>query len=186
MSRTNKTRVVEPEAVITQRRRRLRDRDMAVSLLGKVVTLILATLLLFGVIFGITPMKGSDMEPKFASGDLLLYYRLSVGQSRNELVLMERDGKQYVGRIIGLPGDTVNIDNTGTINVNGNNIFEDGIYFETKPYQSVGRYPLTLKDNEYFILADKRDTAKDSRFFGAVTAEELKGRIIMSIKRTDI
>lgn len=186
MSRGGNAKVKEPEAVILKRRRRLRDREAAKSLVLKIFTLVIAVLVMFGVIFGITPMKGGDMEPKLSAGDLLVYYRLEKNFNRNDVVIMERDGNQYVGRLIGLPGDTINISPSGGISIDGNNIFETGIFYETKPYEGSGRYPLGLAENDYFLLADKRDTAKDSRYFGPVKREEIKGKVISSVKRTGI
>ena len=141
---------------------------------------------MFGVIFGITPMKGGDMEPELSAGDLLLYFRIENNYARNDVVIMDRDGDQYVGRLIGLPGDTINITASGTISIDGNNIFENDIFYETKPYEGTGRYPITLAGDEYFLLADKRDTAKDSRYFGPVKRNELKGKVITSVRRTGI
>ena len=175
-----------PESVILARRRRLRDLAMLGALIRKLLLFALILLILFGAVFGIAPMKGSDMEPRLSQGDLLLYYRLEKNPVRNDVVIMKRGGSRYVGRLIGMPGDTVNISNGGVISINGNNIMESDIYYETKPYQDTGRYPLTLADNEYFLLGDKRDTAKDSRYFGAVEADEIKGKVIMAIRRTGI
>lgn len=177
---------ITPEAIIKQRRRKLRDRAMAASLLYKILTLALAIFVLFGVFFGLTAMKGGDMEPKLSAGDLLLYYRLESSYARNDVAIMERNGDQYVGRLIGMPGDTINITSSGTVSIDGNNIFETNIFYETKPYEGSGRYPLTLANDEYFLLADKRDTAKDSRYFGPVKRSELKGKVITSVKRTGI
>lgn len=64
-------------------------------------------MVLLGVFFGITPMKNNDMSPRISSGDLLLYYRLENKFHSQDVVVFEKDGKQYVG--FGLPekGDSV-------------------------------------------------------------------------------
>lgn len=186
MSRLEGSRSLEPEAVIRRRRRRLRDREALKALILKIILLAAVLAVLFGALFGLTPMKGGDMEPKLSAGDLLLYYRLEKNFARNDVVIMERDGKEYVGRLIGMPGDTLDISRDGVISIDGNNIVETNIFYETKPYEESGRYPIALGQDEYFLLADKRDTAKDSRHFGAVKAEEIKGKVITSVKRTGI
>lgn len=175
---------VTPEDIIRARRVRLRDLAMAETLVIRIIVIAAFAFVVFGLIFGIAPMKGSDMEPELSQGDLLIYYRVGRSFAHNEIVIMERDGSRYVGRIIALPGETVNISDSGVINIDGNNIVESDIFFDTLPYQSSGRYPLTLGADEYFVLGDKRDTAKDSRYFGAVKGSEIIGRVITSVHRT--
>ena len=175
-----------PESVILKRRRRLRDKRLLTSVIQKLAVLVIAAAVIFGLIFGITPMKGGDMEPRLEAGDLLLYYRLEKNPARNDVVIMKRDGKQYVGRLIGMPGDTLIITTDGKINVDGNIAYERNIFYETKPIEEGVKYPVTLKKDEYFILADKRNTAKDSRYFGPVKAEEIKGKVLTVIKRISL
>lgn len=174
------------EAAIRRRRIRIADRRAALSLLGKALLFAIAVFIIFGVVFGLTPMKGGDMQPKLSAGDLLLYYRLQENYARGDVVLMERDGSQYVGRVIGLPGDTITITDDKTVVVNGNTIMETEIFYETERFSEAVQYPLTLMDDEYFLLGDHRETAKDSRYFGAVKKMELKGKVITAIKRTDL
>lgn len=175
-----------PEDVILRKRRALRDKALLSSALQKLAVLVIVLIVIFGVIFGLTPMKGDDMEPRLSSGDLLLYYRLEKDFARNDTVVMERDGKQYVGRLVGMPGDMLTIMNEGTINISGNNIHETNIFYETKPNEEAVRYPVSLGEDQYFILADKRDTAKDSRYFGPVEREEIKGKVITAIRRVSL
>lgn len=180
------TKPLTPEQAIRQRRIRLADRQAVWSLFRKALILAAAVYLLFGVLFGLTPMKGGDMQPRFAAGDLLLYYRLHDNYVRNDVVVMERDGSQYVGRIIGMPGDTVSITADGNVVVNGNTLIETEIFFKTERYQGATEYPLELGEDEYFLLGDHRETARDSRYFGAVKADELQGKVITAIRRTDL
>ena len=187
MKRSEKSsKNISPEKVILERRRRLRDKSLLFSVLEKLAVLVIAVAVCFGVIFGITPMKGGDMEPRFTAGDLLLFYRLEKDFARNDVVIIERDDKQYVGRLIGMPGEMLIITEDGIINVDGNNMYEERIFYETRPIQGGVRYPVTLEKDEYFILADKRDTAKDSRYFGPVKAGEIKGKVVTVIKRISL
>ena len=181
-----KEKNLTPEQAIRRRRIALADRRAAMSLLKKAAVLVIAIYVIFGVLYGITPMKGDDMQPKLAPGDLLLYYRMQDEYIRNDLVLMKRDGSKYVGRIIGMPGDTVEITETNTVKINGSDIVETEILYPTKPISEATSYPLTLGEDEYFLLGDHRESAKDSRYFGAVKRNELKGKIITAIKRTDL
>ena len=177
---------MNPQTAIRNQRIRVANRQAAVSLLVKLATLLLAVLVLFGLVFGITPMKGGDMQPKFAAGDLLLYYRLNSSYARGDVVVMNRDGAQYVGRIVGMPGETIEVTDARTLRVDGAEIVEPDIYFETQAFQEAVTYPLDLQANEYFILGDARESAKDSRYFGAVAEQELKGKVISALRRVDI
>lgn len=189
MDRRKKNRVMtptDPAKAIRQRRLRLVDRRAASSLVRKLLILGVALVMIFGVIFGVTPMKGGDMLPKISAGDLLLYYRLQDAYVRNDIVLMNRDGDQYVGRIIGVPGDTIEITDEKELIINDNLIVETDIFYETEAFAEATQYPLNLGNDEFFILGDHRDTAKDSRYFGPVKSSELKGKVISAIMRTDL
>ena len=63
---------------------------------------------------------------------------------------------------------------------------ENDIFYDTPQYESDTVYPLTLKGGEYFILGDRRENAKDSRYSGAVKGKEIKGRVITVLRRSDI
>ena len=175
-----------PEAIILRRRRELRNRRILSSAIQKFIVLTAVLGILFGFIFGIAPMKGDDMKPQLSAGDLMIFYRLEKDLLRNDVIVMERDGSQYVGRLVGMPGDVLIIKNDGTINIGGNNIYETDIFYETHPYSDTVRYPVVLKKDEYFILADKRDTAKDSRYFGSVKRDEIKGKVLTVIRRISL
>lgn len=141
---------------------------------------------IFGVVFGVMPMKDQSMIPKLAAGDLLLYYRLDRTPGDREVVVFEKEGKIYVGRVIARGGDTVEIREDALLQINGNAIVENEIYYSTEPYEEGIKYPVTLIDEEVFILCDYREGAKDSRYFGPVTKKELKGTVITAIRRSGI
>ena len=141
---------------------------------------------IFGVVFGVVPMKDQSMIPKLAAGDLLLYYRLDRTPGDREVVVFEKEGKTYVGRVVARGGDTVEIREDALLQINGNAIVENEIYYLTEPYDEGIEYPVTLTDEEVFILCDYREGAKDSRYFGPVTKKELKGTVITAIRRSGI
>ena len=121
---------------------------------------------ILGVVFGVMPMKDQSMMPKLAAGDLLLYYRLDRTPGDREVVVFEKEGKTYVGRVVARGGDTVEIREDALLQINGNAIVENEIYYSTEPYEEGIKYPVTLTDEEVFILCDYRQGAKDSRYFG--------------------
>lgn len=142
--------------------------------------------LMFGVVFGIAPMKNADMAPRISAGDLLLYYRLEQNYRAQDIVVFEKDGEPYTGRIVAREGDSVEITEHAELMINGSVIVEQEIYYSTPRYESEVTYPVVLGDEEYFVLCDYREGARDSRYFGAVGQEEIKGKVITVIRRSSL
>ena len=142
--------------------------------------------LLFGVMFGITTVKNEDMSPRMSAGDLVLYYRLDKHPVAGDVIVYKKDDQQYVGRIVAKGGDSVEITEEGTVKVNGSIVLELNIFYETPQYESEVKYPLQLQEGECFVLGDHREGATDSRYFGAVDTQEIRGKIITVIRRNQL
>ena len=142
--------------------------------------------ILFGVVFGLTPMANADMQPAVCAGDLMLYYRLDKILKSDDVVVFQKEGIQYTGRIVAVPGDVVEITDESDLMVNKSTVMEDNIFYTTPAYDSEVEYPLALKENQYFILCDNREGAKDSRSFGVVDTSEIKGKVITIVRRSGI
>lgn len=126
--------------------------------------------------FIITPVRvdGNSMKNTFEDGDLLLLFKLGNVDRFDVVVLDEEyDDEIIIKRIIGLPGEKVEIKN-GKIYINEEEISDDYGYGETSDYEKT-----TLSADEYFILGDNRLISKDSRYFGPVKEEEIMGKIIL-------
>ena len=162
------------------------DRKLFWYLVIKLAVLVGILWLLLGVVFGITPMANADMQPAVCAGDLMLYYRFEPQMVSGDVVVFDRDEKTYTGRIVAVGGDTVEITGQSELKVNGSTIVENNIYYSTPAYDSEIEYPLTLAEDQYFILGDSREGARDSRFFGAVEKDEIKGKVITIIRRSGI
>ena len=113
--------------------------------------------ILFGVVFGLTPMANADMQPAVCAGDLMLYYRLDKNLKSDDVVVFQKEGIQYTGRIVAVPGDVVEITDESELMVNKNTVMEDNIFYTTPAYDSEVEYPLALKEDQYFILCDNRE-----------------------------
>lgn len=175
-----------PERVIRSRIRRLYDWEDIKSFFSRLLGMAALMTILFGWLFGIIPMKNNDMSPRISSGDLLLYYRLEKNLRPQDVVVLEKDGKQYVGRIVATSDDTVEITETSNLKVNGSTMIEADIFYPTPIYGDEIKYPLELSENQYFILGDYRDGAKDSRYFGAVDQNAIKGKVLAVIRRSSL
>lgn len=141
---------------------------------------------LFGVIFGMTTAKNQDMAPKICAGDVLLYYRLENNYSDQDVVVFEKDGTLYTGRIVAREKDKVEITDKNELKINGSIVNETDIFYKTPAYMDGISYPVKMKKDQYFILCDFREGAKDSRYFGAVDAKNIKGRVITVLRRSNL
>lgn len=174
-----------PEKAIQKKRRKALDQRDIRDFLKKLIFLILFVFILFGIVFGIYPMKNDDMRPTLRYRDLQLVYRLPIQLYANDLVVYEQDGEVLTGRIVARPEDSIEIKDD-KVYVNGGQSYEENIYYDTPAYESDIEYPLTLEENEYFILSDFREGARDSRMFGAINQDQIKGKVIMVLKRSSL
>ena len=175
-----------PAEIIKAKRRRCADAEDIASFFTKFIAIVVLLALLFGFAFGVTPMQNDDMSPRISAGDLLFYYRLADDMVTGDVLVFEKDGEQYVGRIVANPGDTVEVTDQATLVVNGSTVLENDIYYTTPKYDDGPAYPVTLAQDEYFILCDYREGARDSRYFGPVSLDEVKGKVITVIRRSGL
>ena len=175
-----------PADIIKAKRRRCADAEDIAGFLTKLAAIVVLLALLFGFAFGVTPMENDDMSPRISAGDLLLYYRLADDLVTGDVLVFDKDGEQYVGRIVANPGDMVEVTDQATLVVNGSTVLENDIYYTTPKYDNGPAYPVTLAQDEYFILCDYREGARDSRYFGPVKASEIKGKVITVIRRSGL
>ena len=131
-------------------------------------------------------VKGQSMEPNFENGDYLIIdeisYRLREPQ-RGEVVVFRYPNdpsQRYIKRIIGLPGETIEIkDGQITIfNQDGTKVLEESGYLSSFT-STPGNMKMTLDFNDYFVLGDNRPSSSDSRRWGAVPRENIVGRVFL-------
>ena len=175
-----------PEEVIAQRIKTLRSREEVKYFFQRLIILAAFVYLVFGVFFGFYVPHDNDMYPRISAGDLLIYYRLSDSYSDQDIVVYTAGDTDYAGRIVARPGDTVELGSDGEFRINGSRIFESGIFYTTAPYDTDVTYPLTLSEDEFFLLCDMREGGRDSRFFGAVKKSSIKGKVITLLRRSSL
>lgn len=132
-----------------------------------------------------TEVDGSSMEPMLSDGDNLIVdkitYRFSAPKRFDIIVFPFKQEKNtyYIKRIIGLPGETVQIDLRGNIYVNGE-VLEESYGREVIMPEHVGiaLEPITLGEDEYFVMGDNRNSSTDSRteIVGNIKREDIVGR----------
>ncbi|MDD6616331.1 MAG: signal peptidase I [Lachnospiraceae bacterium] len=175
MKDTKKTGEVSQEAKQT---------NMVREILSWVVyfgVVILLTYLIIHFVGQRTVVDGRSMNPTLNDGDNLIVekisYRFRDPERFDIIVFPYDDSHYYIKRIIGLPGETVQIDLDGNIYINGE-ILEENYGKETilDPGRAIN--PITLGDDEYFVLGDNRNNSKDGRneLVGNIKRENIIGR----------
>lgn len=133
-----------------------------------ILVVLLGTYLLITFVGQRTSVSGSSMEPTLSNNDQLILdkisYRFSEPQRFGIIVFPFQYAEKtfYVKRIIGLPGETVQIDLQGNIYINGQILNED-YGKETINFAGLAVEPITLGDDEYFVMGDNRNNSSDSR-----------------------
>ena len=130
-----------------------------------------------------TQVSGSSMETTLSDGDNLLVdkitYRFSEPKRFDIIVFPFQyyTDTYYIKRIIGMPGETVQIDYDGNIYINGSLLEES---YGREVIQNPGRAaePITLGKDEYFVMGDNRNNSSDSRdpSVGNIHRKDIIGR----------
>ncbi len=151
-------------------------------LLAKILILAVVITLMFTVIFGFVRVNDMSMKPAVMEGDLVLYYRMQKSYNSGDLLVLKSNDTLQVRRVVATAGDTVDI-SEGGLRVNGNIQQESYVYTSTQPYMEGITFPLTLSEGEVFVLGDKRDSAEDSRIYGAVKESSTMGKVVSIFRR---
>lgn len=175
-----------------------KKKNPLVDILQTVVIALSITLFLYLFLIIPNQVDGSSMEPNFLDGQMLftstLHQRLSgtsLGDSlgftykRGDVVVFQIPGNaDFIKRIIAEPGDTVAIED-GVYYINGQRLDEqydlDNDQRRDGSFLRDGDTPVTVPANSYFVSGDHRDVSQDSRAFGFVRKDWIKGKVILRI-----
>lgn len=132
-----------------------------------------------------TEVDGSSMEPMLSDGDNLLVDKISYrfrDPQRYDIIVFPfkyKENTYYIKRIIGMPGETVRIDKDGSIYINDEILPENyGREIIRPDTVGIAINPITLGDDEYFVMGDNRNNSMDSRteIVGNIKREDIIGR----------
>ena len=174
--------------IIKKRRKDLANKNAIKSFFKKLLMIVVVFYFLFTFVFGFQVIYNDDMFPKMGPSDLLIYYRLDRDFYVGDVVVVDKNDANYTLRIVASGGDTVDISEEGQLIVNNSYQAETNIFYPTGQYDQTETkvtFPMKLKENEVFVLGDMRKGAKDSRYFGPVEEEEIKGKVFALYRRSN-
>ena len=149
--------------------------------------ILLITFLIVHFVGQRTEVIGNSMVPTLADGDNLIVDKISYrfrDPERFDIIVFpspDEPGKNYIKRIIGLPGETVQIDGD-VIYINGQ-VLEENYGAEPMQYSGTAQEGVILGEDEYFVLGDNRNVSKDSRYdiVGNISRDDIIGRAWLRI-----
>ncbi len=150
------------------------------------ILIVIVLYIMFGFIFGILIAPNNDMYPRIDARDMLLYYRLDTDVKAQDIIVLEKNKTTYVGRVVAVAGDEVEITDEESLVVNGSTMIESNIFYRTPRYEGFVQYPLKLQAGQCFVLVDSRSNGEDSRYYGPVNENEIKGSVITIVRRNNL
>ena len=155
---------------------------------AEILLTILGTVILVSFFGFQVSVVGPSMSPTLENGEKILVnrfvYRL-FEPKRNDLVVFSPNGNvrshYYVKRVIGLPGDTIQIKD-GEVYVNGE-LFQEQVDVETVGNALSAENEVVVNEDEYFVLGDNRNNSEDSRYvsIGNVKRDYITGKAWMIV-----
>ena len=156
------------------------------SILKSLAIAFLITYFLVTFVAQFTIVNGSSMNATYKDNDIILVEKVSMHVSEPErfdvIVFEQRKDLYYIKRVIGLPGETVQIGFDGKILINGN-ILDENFGLEAILDPGIAIEPITLGNGEYFVLGDNRNNSSDSRdpSVGIIKKEDIIGKSLIRV-----
>lgn len=146
---------------------------------GKAIIIaILLAFLLRSFVFATSIVEGDSMYPTLKNDERVIFNKFIylLGEpNRGDIVIIQRPLKNYVKRVIALPGETIQMDDHA-LYINNEKLSETFISMDA--INHTGDFgPTQVPDNSYFVMGDNRAISKDSRNgLGFIKEDEIIGR----------
>lgn len=170
--------------VETERKRYRRQKAYNKALRGTVYVLTIVAaiaVLISTLVLPVLQIEGTSMEPTMSNGDIVLLMK-TTKFDHGDLCGFTWNNKLLIKRVIGLPGDWIEIDSDGIIYLNGEKLDE--------PYvqqQALGecdlQFPYEVPQEQYFVVGDMRESSVDSRntLIGCISKEQIVGKVFFRV-----
>ena len=163
----------------------MKERSILGELLSWIIYIVIVVILSLGIITFVgqrTKVSGHSMETTLSDGDNLIVDKISYrfrDPERFEIIVFPfqyEEHTYYIKRIIGLPGETVQVID-GYVYINGE-MLDENYGLEVMDDPGIAAEPISLGEDEYFVLGDNRNHSSDSRdpSVGVLHRDDIMGR----------
>lgn len=142
-----------------------------------VAVAVVAVAVVRGTVVETVRVSGDSMSPTLLDGDVVLVSRTGGAPARGDLITFSApdDGQPVVKRVVGVAGDVVAIRDAVLV-VDGVEVVED--YVDPAVIDGLYYGPVTVPEASVLVLGDEREGSVDSRSYGAVGLDALRGRVL--------
>lgn len=173
---TEQVRAVHNKLAYRAKLRKVLASTVSVLIVVAAVAVLLSTLFL-----PVIQVSGDSMEPTLSNGDIILLVK-TKHFSTGQLCCVAWQNKLLLKRVIGLPGDKIDIDADGNVSVNGE-LLDEPYVMEKSLGECDISFPYEVPDGKLFVLGDRRETSIDSRSsaIGCVSYDQMVGKKVLRI-----
>lgn len=170
--------------VESERKRYRRQKAYNKALRGTVyvLTIVAAVAVLIAtLILPVLQIEGTSMEPTMSNGDIVLLAK-TTRFDRGDLCGFTWNNKLLIKRVIGVPGDWIEIDTNGVIYLNGEKLEEP--YVQQPAFGECDlEFPFQVPQEQYFVVGDMRENSIDSRnsLIGCIPKDQIVGKVFFRI-----
>ena len=170
--------------VETERKRYRRQKAYNKALGGTVyvLTIVAAVAVLIAtLILPVLQIEGTSMEPTLYNGDVVLLMK-TTRFNQGDLCGFTWNNKLLIKRVIGIPGDWIEIDTKGNVYLNGEKLDEP--YVEQKAFGECDlEFPFQVPQEQYFVIGDMRESSIDSRntLIGCIPKDQIIGKVFFRV-----
>lgn len=169
------------EAELKREKYRGRYKRLLRGTISTVLVVIAAVVLISNLLLPILHIYGSSMSPTLTNGDIVAAMRYG-SYERGDIVAFYYNEQILVKRIIGLPGEMVDIDADGNVSIDGEPLDEP--YLDEKALGECDiELPYQVPEGRYFVMGDNRGVSSDSRSsqVGCIAEERIIGELIFTL-----
>ena len=168
--------VVDIENRHEKRREQSNKLDSIVAVFFSFISLFL----IIGRLFLFTPyqVSGLSMSPTLGDGDRVVVTE-EESYKQGDIIVFESPvdkGVDYVKRVVGTEGDLVSI-NEGIVTVNGEEVYNQEEFGKTDSFREEKKFDTLVPKGHLFVLGDNRENSMDSRIFGTISTDLVKGKM---------